>query len=194
MPPAGEAVGTGLDNGAERPSLRAALEAIMLVVDEPVAEAALADVLGCPPAEIATTLAQVSAEYSVQGRGFELRRLANGWRLYTHPDCADVVERFLGDTGHARLSAAALETLAVVAYQQPVTRGRVAAVRGVNVDSVMPTLVARGLVATVGQDPLSGAVLYRTTPQFLERLGLRSLAELPALAPLLPGTELADDI
>ena len=121
-----------------------------------------------------------------QGRGFELRSVAGGWRLYTRAECAPWVERFVLDGQSARLTQAALETLAVIAYRQPVTRARVSAVRGVNVDGVVRTLVSRGLIAEAGQDPDSAGTLYRTTPLLLERLGLGSLDELPALAPLLP--------
>ncbi|WP_424534550.1 SMC-Scp complex subunit ScpB [Sphaerisporangium viridialbum] len=168
------------------PSLRAALEAILLVVDEPVAEVTLAQVLERPSREIAEALTALSAEYTAAGRGFDLREVAGGWRLYTRAECAALVERFVRDGQQTRLTQAALETLAVVAYRQPVSRARVAAVRGVNSDGVMRTLTARGLVEEAGTDPESQAMLYRTSSYFLERLGLRSLEELPALAPFLP--------
>lgn len=168
------------------PGLRAGLEAILLVVDEPVAEVTLAQVLERPSREVAEALRELSAEYTAEGRGFDLREVAGGWRLYTRAGCAAVVERFVRDGQQARLTQAALETLAVVAYRQPVSRARVAAVRGVNSDGVMRTLAARGLVEEAGTDPESQAVLYRTSSYFLERLGLRSLDELPALAPFLP--------
>jgi segregation and condensation protein B len=119
--------------------------------------------------------------------------VAGGWRLYTHPDCAAYVERFVLDGQQARLTQAALETLAVIAYRQPVTRARVSAVRGVNVDGVIRTLLARGLIVDAGQDPESAGTLYRTTPLLLERLGLQSLDDLPALAPLLPELSELDD-
>jgi segregation and condensation protein B len=146
----------------------------------------LAQVLERPRSEVVGTLRALAREYTEQGRGFDLREVAGGWRYYTRPDCAPVVERFVLDGQHARLTQAALETLAVVAYRQPVSRGRVSAVRGVNVDGVMRTLLARGLVEEAGTEPETGAHLYRTTSYFLERLGLRSLDELPELAPLLP--------
>ncbi|WP_214104377.1 SMC-Scp complex subunit ScpB [Acrocarpospora catenulata] len=168
------------------PALRAALEAILLVVDEPVAEVSLAQVLERPTSEVAATLRELAAEYTSAGRGFDLREVAGGWRFYTRAECAPVVERFVRDGQQARLTQAALETLAVVAYRQPVSRARVAAIRGVNSDGVMRTLAARGLVEEAGTDPESQAVLYRTTSYFLERLGLRDLDELPALAPFLP--------
>ncbi|GGO02074.1 hypothetical protein GCM10010116_03950 [Microbispora rosea subsp. aerata] len=171
---------------AEGPTLTAALEAILMVVDEPVAEVTLAQVLERPTAEVAAALRALSEEYTAAGRGFDLREVAGGWRFYSRAECAPLVERFVRDGQQARLTQAALETLAVVAYRQPVSRARVAAVRGVSSDGVMRTLVARGLVEEAGTDPESQAVLYRTTSYFLEKLGLRSLDELPELAPFLP--------
>ncbi|MFC6368372.1 SMC-Scp complex subunit ScpB [Nonomuraea thailandensis] len=168
------------------PTLEAALEAILLVVDEPVAEVTLAQVLERPTHEVSAALRALTAEYTAAGRGFDLREVAGGWRFYTRADCAPLVERFVRDGQQTRLTQAALETLAVVAYRQPVSRARVAAVRGVNSDGVMRTLVARGLVEEAGTDPESQAVLYRTSSYFLERLGLRDLSELPELAPFLP--------
>lgn len=168
------------------PALTAALEAILMVVDEPVAEVTLAQVLERPTAEITAALRALSEEYTAAGRGFDLREVAGGWRFYTRAECAALVEKFVRDGQQARLTQAALETLAVVAYRQPVSRAKVAAVRGVSSDGVMRTLVARGLVEEAGTDPESQAVLYRTTSYFLERLGLRSLDELPELAPFLP--------
>lgn len=170
----------------EGPTLEAALEAILLVVDEPVAEVTLAQVLERPTHQVAAALRALASEYTAAGRGFDLREVAGGWRFYTRADCAQLVERFVRDGQQTRLTQAALETLAVVAYRQPVSRARVAAVRGVNSDGVMRTLVARGLVEEAGTDPESQAVLYRTSSYFLERLGLRDLSELPELAPFLP--------
>ncbi|MGH3345127.1 MAG: SMC-Scp complex subunit ScpB [Carbonactinosporaceae bacterium] len=174
------------------PPLRAQLEAILLVVDEPVPEVTLAQIVECPTREVREELHELAREYREQGRGFELREVAGGWRYYTSPDCAAVVERFALDGQHARLSQAALETLAVVAYRQPVSRGRVSAIRGVNVDGVIRTLRTRGLVEEAGSEPDSGATLYRTTGYFLERLGLRDLDELPELAPFLPEADVLD--
>ena len=171
---------------ADLPPLSAALEAVLLVTDEPVPAVTLAQVVERPTGEVETVLAALAADYAEQGRGFELREIAGGWRLYTRPDCAPYVERFVLDGQQARLTQAALETLAVIAYRQPVTRQRVSAVRGVNVDGVVRTLVARGLITEAGPDEDTGATRYRTTTYFLERLGLRSLDELPSLAPLLP--------
>lgn len=174
-------------NDPERlPQMRASLEAILMVADEPVAEVVLAQVLECPRDEVAATLRELSAEYTAQRRGFDLREVAGGWRFYTSAECAPVVERFVRDGQEVRLTQAALETLAVVAYRQPVSRARVSAVRGVNCDGVVRTLVLRGLVEDAGTDSETGAILYRTTSYFLERLGLRSLDELPELAPFLP--------
>ncbi len=168
------------------PRLHASLEAILLVVDEPVAEVVLAQVLEHPRGEVAAALRELASGYAAQGRGFDLREVAGGWRFYTRAECAPVVERFVRDGQEVRLTQAALETLAVVAYRQPVSRSRVSAVRGVNCDGVMRTLVLRGLVDEAGTDPESGAILYRTTGYFLERIGLRDLDELPDLAPFLP--------
>jgi segregation and condensation protein B len=168
------------------PSLRACAEAVLLVVDEPVSDLLLAQVLEQPREEVAAELRALSAAYTAEGRGFDLREVAGGWRLYTREECAPVVERFLTDGQEVRLTQAALEALAVVAYRQPVSRARVSAVRGVNCDAVMRTLTLRGLVEEQSTDPETGAILYRTTDYFLERLGLASLAGLPELAPFLP--------
>lgn len=176
----------GAAGATPQPPLRKALEAILLVVDEPVTSAVLAEVLERSREDVEQVLQQIAGEWRGDGRGFELRQVAGGWRLYSAEDCAGVVERFVLDGQSSRLSQAALETLAVVAYQQPVSRSRVAAVRGVSVDGVMRTLLARRLVAEAGVDPQTGATLYTTTSYFLERLGLNELTELPPLAPLLP--------
>jgi segregation and condensation protein B len=177
---------------ASAEDLRGALEAILLIVDEPAQQTLLAQVLGTPEPQVVAALTALRAEYDAQNRGFELREVAGGWRLYTRASFAPQVERFVLDGQHARLTQAALETLAVVAYRQPVSRTRVSAVRGVNVDGVMRTLVARGLVEEAGSDNDSGAVLYRTSPYFLERLGLNDLAELPNLANFLPESTTID--
>jgi segregation and condensation protein B len=177
----------GLGGGDEAgPGLRAALEAIMLVADEPIPEVLLAQVLERPRGEIGAVLRELREEYTAQGRGFDLREVAGGWRFYTRQDCAPLVERFVRDGQEVRLTQAALETLAVVAYRQPVSRARISGVRGVNCDGVMRTLVLRGLVEESGSDTETGAILYRTTGYFLERMGLTSLADLPDLAPFLP--------
>ncbi|MCI4065538.1 SMC-Scp complex subunit ScpB [Micromonospora sp. R77] len=174
--------------------LRGALEAILLVVDEPVSELTLAQVLEQRPERVGPMLDEIAAGYTAAGHGFELRRAAGGWRLYTRPEYAGYVERFVLDGQSVRLTQAALETLAVIAYKQPVTRSRISAIRGVNCDGVIRTLVLRGLVEECGAEPDSGAFLYRTTTMFLEKLGLNSVADLPPLAPFLPDDveELAD--
>ena len=168
------------------PGLRASLEAILLVADEPVPLVVLAQVLERPRNVVEAELRDLAASYVTEGRGFDLREVAGGWRFYTREDCAPLVERFVSDGQEVRLTQAALETLAVVAYRQPVSRGRVSAVRGVNCDGVMRTLVLRGLTEESGTDSETGAILYRTTGYFLERLGLASLEDLPDLAPFLP--------
>jgi segregation and condensation protein B len=168
------------------PGLRTALEAILLVADEPVPEMVLAQVLERPTGEVAAALRELAAEYTAEGRGFDLREVAGGWRYYTREDCAALVERFVRDGQEVRLTQAALETLAVIAYRQPVSRARVSAVRGVNCDGVIRTLVLRGLAEDCGTDAETGAILYRTSGYFLERMGLASLDELPDLAPFLP--------
>ena len=178
---------------AELPPVRAALEAVLLVVDEPVAEVVLAQVVERPTEEVAALLRELAAEYDADGRGFELRNLSGGWRLYTRAACAPFVERFVRDGQQARLTQAALETLAVVAYRQPVSRSRVAAIRGVNVEAVMRTLVSRGLVTEVGTEPESGAVLYGTTAFFLERLGVSSVEDLPPVSEFLPDPYALDE-
>ncbi|TNC20967.1 SMC-Scp complex subunit ScpB [Georgenia sp. 311] len=176
----------------------AALEAILMVVDEPVPAAQLAGVLGLPTGQVRELLAELAADYAGERggrpRGFELREVAGGWRVYSAPTYADVVGRFVVDGQTARLTQASLETLAVIAYRQPVSRSRVAAIRGVNVDGVVRTLLARGLIEEAGHDEDSGAVLYRTSAYFLERMGLGSLADLPPLAPYLPDLDALDDL
>src|SRR4051795_12508221 len=170
--------------------LRPALEAVLMVADQPLDHVTLASAVGYPPGEVSDALQALAAEYADQGRGFDLRNVAGGWRYYTREEYAPVVERFVLDGQQARLTQAALETLAVVAYKQPVSRARVSAIRGVNVDGVMRTLVSRGLVEEAGHDAETTATLYRTTGYFLERIGVTSLEDLPDLAPFLP--ELGD--
>jgi segregation and condensation protein B len=168
--------------------LRGRLEALLFVMDDPVEEGTLASALHCPPDQVSRGLAQLAADYDDRRAGITLRRVGEGWRLYTREEHADVVGQFLVDGARSKLTQAALETLAVIAYRQPVTRARISAIRGVGVDGVMRTLLGRGLVQEVGTDPDSGGGLYATTPLFLERLGLAGLDELPELAPLLPET------
>jgi segregation and condensation protein B len=165
-----------------------------MVVDEPVDEVTLASALGLTRQRTRDLLAELVTDYDETGRGFELRQVAGGWRIYSRTEYAPAVERFMLDGQTAKLTQAALETLAIVAYRQPVSRARVGAVRGVNVDAVMRTLSSRGLVEDAGNDPESGAVLYRTTSYFLQRIGLSSLEELPALAPYLPEVDALDEL
>ncbi|SDN61241.1 condensin subunit ScpB [Actinomyces ruminicola] len=186
--------------------LRAAVEAVLVVADEPVTAAALAAALDREETAVEAVLESLAAEYAgersaedggaqadARARGFVLRRAAGGWRLASAPRFSELVDRFVVGGATARLSQAALETLAVIAYRQPVTRGRIAAIRGVNVDGVVRTLHARGLIEETGTEP-SGAILYRTTDEFLEYLGLDSLDELPPLAPYLPDASALGDI
>jgi segregation and condensation protein B len=176
----------------------AALEAVLMVADEPIPAVRLATVLGLPTGEVVDLLRTLAEEYRGEHggrpRGFELRQAGEGWRIYSAPAFHQVVGQFVLDGQTARLTQAALETLAVIAYRQPVTRGQVSGVRGVNVDGVVRTLTARGLVAEAGTDPGSGALLYRTTGYFLERMGLTSLDELPPLAPYLPDIDAFDGL
>lgn len=174
--------------------LDAALEALLLVVDCPAGDDVLASALAQPVTRVVEALHRLRDGYADGGRGIDLRQVAQGWRLHTRDVYAPFVERLLLDGQRARLTRAALETLAVVAYRQPVTRSRVAAVRGVNVDGVMRTLLVRGLIEEIGTDPETHGVLYRTTELFLERLGLSSLADLPPIAPLLPDIDTIDDV
>lgn len=166
--------------------LHPALEAVLMVADQPLSDITLATAVGYPVAQVAAALAELAADYDSSGRGFELRQVAGGWRFYSREDFAPVVERFVLEGQQARLTQAALETLAVVAYKQPVSRSRVSAIRGVNVDGVMRTLLTRGLVEEAGTDVETGAHLYRTSSYFLERIGVTSLDDLPELAPFVP--------
>ncbi|MCX4098287.1 SMC-Scp complex subunit ScpB [Nocardia sp. alder85J] len=178
----------------DEPEFRSALEAMLLVVDAPAPTELLAAALGDAVSRVESTLREMSAELTARGSGIDLRFVGDGWRYYTRTDYAPYVERMLLDGSRSKLTRAALETLAVIAYRQPVTRARVSAVRGVNVDGVIRTLVARGLIAEAGADPETNGTMYVTTELFLERIGLASLTDLPALAPLLPGVDLIDEI
>ena len=173
---------------------RSVIEALLLVVDTPVTVEALASATDNPEDRVSATLAELAAELTERDSGIDLREAGGGWRMYTRARYAPYVERLLLDGSRSKLTRAALETLAVVAYRQPVTRARVSAVRGVNVDAVVRTLVARGLITEAGNDSDSGAVTFATTELFLERLGLSSLADLPDIAPLLPDVDVIDDL
>ena len=199
--------------GAEQPladlpgGAKAALEAILMVLDQPATEEELAAGLDITVDTVRALLAELQREYTgytvkapdlekassagfgSSPRGFELRNIAGGWRIYSRTDFADIVGKYVLEGQTARLTQAALETLAVIAYRQPVSRARVSAIRGVNVDSVVRTLAQRGLIEDSGTDPESGAMLYRTTSYFLERMGIGSVAELPQLSPHLPGLD-----
>ncbi|MBW3649667.1 MAG: SMC-Scp complex subunit ScpB [Actinobacteria bacterium] len=164
-----------------------------MVADEPLPPDLLAQVLEVPTTRVVEVCQELATRYQVDDRGFVLVRVAGGYRYQSHPDLAPYVERFVLEGQTSRLSAAALETLAIVAYKQPVSRAQVSAIRGVNVDGVLRTLQHRGYVVEVGRDPGPGqAVLYGTTPLFLERLGLDSLVDLPALGQFVPGQEVVE--
>jgi segregation and condensation protein B len=172
--------------------LERSIEAILMVVDEPVTELTLASVLEVTVDEVVLALERLSGSY--EERGFALKAINGGWRFYSHPDFHVAVEKFVLDGQQNRLTQAALETLAVIAYRQPVSRARVSAIRGVNVEAVMKTLISRGLVEEYGVEPETGAILYKTTSYFLERLGLNNLQDLPALAPYLPDLDRLDEV
>jgi segregation and condensation protein B len=176
------------------PSLKSAIEAILLVVDEPVSVLTIAQVTNTPEIEVVKELKKLQKEFEQRDGGITLREVAGGWRFYTNENSAEVVERFLKDGMTARLTQASLETLAVIAYKQPVSRGRIAAIRGVNVDGVVRTLLNRGLIEESGSETDSQAILYKTTPYFLERLGIASLDELPPVADYLPNMAALDTL
>ena len=170
------------------------LEALLLVVDTPVNSETLAAATEQPVYRINDALHRMAEEFTARGSGIDLREMGGGWRMYTRARFAPYVERLLLDGARSKLTRAALETLAVVAYRQPVTRARISAVRGVNVDAVIRTLLARGLVTEAGNDSDTGATMFATTELFLERLGLASLNELPDIAPLLPDVDVIDEL
>jgi segregation and condensation protein B len=174
---------------------RRAIEAVLMVAELPVEPQLLAQLLEIPVARVGELCEALAAEYEASERGFALVQVAGGWRFQSHADLAPYVERFVLEGQSARLSGAALETLAIVAYKQPVSRAQVAAIRGVNVDGVMRTLHVRGFIAEVGKDPGPGqAVLFGTTPLFLERLGLNGLDQLPPLSEFVPGADVVEHL
>jgi segregation and condensation protein B len=181
-------------DGVDAPAdLVRAIEAICLVATEPVPPDLLAQLLELPVATVEQLCARLAAAYDEAGHGFQLVRVAGGYRYQTHPDLAPYVERFVLEGQSARLSAAALETLAIVAYKQPISRAQIAAIRGVDPDAVLRTLQGRGYIDQIGRDPGPGqALLWGTTARFLERMGLDSLAELPPLAEFIPGAEVVE--
>lgn len=174
------------DDELGAPSLGAALEALLIVAVEPMSTVLLAQATRRPVEDVESALRDLADDYDRSERGFTLREVAGGWRYYTRDTCSGVVERWVLDGQQARLTQASLETLAVIAYRQPVSRARISAVRGVNVDGVLRTLQSRGLIEEAGIDQSSQAILYRTTAYFLERLGIASLDDLPDLAEHLP--------
>ncbi|MGV9712106.1 SMC-Scp complex subunit ScpB [Gordonia sp. NPDC003424] len=188
--------GTDLTDDADLDDhgLRSALEAVLLVVDTPVSTEELATAVEQDAARVQAMLTAMATDLTEANSGIDLRFAGDGWRFYTRAEYAPYVERLLLDGARSKLTRAALETLAVIAYRQPVSRARVSAIRGVNVDGVIRTLVARGLINEVGTDPQTTATTYGTTELFLERLGLASLSELPDLAPLLPDVDVIDDL
>lgn len=191
---------TGAHNRREsvEAELRQELEAILMVTDEPVEATLLGEVLGVEPARIEQELRDLAAEYEGKGegprRGFRLRESGAGWRVYSAPEYFDVVSQFVTAGRTSRLSQAALETLAVIAYRQPVSRSEIAAIRGVNVDGVVRTLLARDLITEVAVVGESGPIRFETTRYFMEKMGIGSLSELPSLAPALPPIDDADEI
>ncbi len=170
--------------------LRRAAEALLLVTEEPLVPELMAQLLEIPRARVDELCTELAAEYDATDRGFQLIKVAGGWRYQTHPDMAPYIERFVLEGQSGRLSNAALETLAIVAYKQPISRAQIAAIRGVNADGVLRTLTQRGYVDEIARDPGPGqAVLYGTTQSFLEKLGLNDLDELPPLGDFVPGAE-----
>ena len=177
------------------PTLSAALEALLLLADEPRPALHLAEITGRPEAEVEQTLAELAMQYLADGRGIELRRVDAGWRFYTAASCRELITRYVTDGRQSRLSQAALETLAIIAYRQPVTRSQVGAIRGVNPDGVIKTLHARGLITEfTAEDEPGGVTRFVTTDYFLDRMGLDSLTELPPIADHLPDLGSLDDL
>jgi len=178
-----------------RGEARKAIEAIVLVGEQPIDTRLLSQLLELAPAVVEELCHELAAEYEAEGRGFQLARVAGGWRYQTHPDQAPYVERFVLEGQTAKLSAAALETLAIVAYKQPISRAQVGAIRGVSVEGVMRTLVQRGYITEVARDPGPGqASMFGTTPAFLEKLGIDGLTDLPALGDFVPGADVVEQL
>jgi segregation and condensation protein B len=183
-----------LSHEISAPSLRAALEAILMVIDEPVGVEVLAQIVNTPVAEVEIELANMAFELEERQSGYLLKQVAGGWRFYTNEECWPVVEKFVKEGQPAKLTQASLETLAVVAYKQPVSKGRISAIRGVNVDSVIRTLLNRGLIEEAGIEHESQSILYKTTNYFLERLGINELSHLPPVADYLPDMSALDSL
>ncbi len=176
------------------PDLRAALEALLVIAEDPVSVADLEEVTAATSDEIEATLHDLAAGYREEGRGFELREVDGGWRFYSAQSCAELVGRYVTDGRQSRLSQAALETLTIIAYRQPVSRAHIGSVRGVNSDGVIRTLVARGLIQDTAEDASTGAVLYGTTQYFLDRMGIDSITDLPPVAEHIPDPSTVDDL
>lgn len=173
--------------------IKRALEAIIMVADTPVQTDMLAQLTGMPAERVEGILVELGAEYASAERGFQLVRVAGGWRYQSHPDQAPYIEQFVLEGQSAKLSAAALETLAIVAYKQPISRAQIASIRGVGVDSVVRTLEQRGYIGEVARDPGPGqAVMFGTTPEFLMKMGLDSLSQLPSIADFVPGADVVE--
>jgi segregation and condensation protein B len=173
--------------------IKRALEAIIMVADTPVPTDMLAQLTGLPADRVEAILVELGAEYARDERGFQLVRVAGGWRYQSHPDQAPYIEQFVLEGQSAKLSAAALETLAIVAYKQPISRAQIASIRGVGVDSVVRTLEQRGYIGEVARDPGPGqAVMFGTTPEFLMKMGLDSLSQLPSIADFVPGADVVE--
>lgn len=187
--PATDAELPGISVAALPGGLRAAVEAVLMVAEEAVPLPVLAAAMDVPLDDVRRTVRDLAADYDAGQRGFELRESDLGWRIHSRRELAPVVQRFVAEATPARLSRAALETLAIVAYRQPVTRSAIASIRGVSADAVLRTLQSRGLVEEVGSDPSTGAVLFGAAPLLYEKLGLRGPADLPPLAPFLPDLE-----
>lgn len=173
-------------------SVSAPLEALLLMATEPLGAAELAQALDVPTPVVWEALEELATFYDETGRGFELRQVGEGWRFYTRPEHHELIAAWVLEGQQAKLSQAALETLAVVAYLQPISRSRVGSIRGVNVDGVMRTLATRGLIEEAGHSEETGAMLWRTSPLFLEKMGLTSLDEMPPIAPHLPEASLLE--
>jgi segregation and condensation protein B len=185
----------GETTSALRAAAKRAVEGLVLVTEQPLSVHLLGQLLELSPVIVDDLCRELAAEYEEQGRGFQLVEVAGGWRYQSHPDLAPYVERFVLEGQTAKLSAAALETLAIVAYKQPISRAQVASIRGVSVDGVMRTLEQRGYIAEVGRDPGPGqAVLFGTTPTFMEKLGLNTLDDLPPLGDFVPGADVVEQL
>ena len=177
------------------PEHRKIVESILLLAEEPVPARLIGEVLEAPKAEVQALLEELSRSYQAEGRGFVLREVAGGWRLYSDPECGPWLERFVTSGSHGRLTGPALEVLAIIAYRQPISRAQISEIRGVDSDGVVKTLTMRGLISEIGKDDGPGApTLFGVSNEFLERMGLRSVDELPPLAGFMPDSEAVEDM